>query len=63
MLALIEGEVVDKKHWLTHAELNEIFAIGESTPGPIAINVATLATIAAVYTALWAKARKVARRA
>ena len=41
MLALIEGEVVDRKHWLTHAELNEIFAIAESTPGPIAINTAT----------------------
>ena len=41
MLALIEGEVVDKKGWLTHAELNEIFAIAESTPGPIAINTAT----------------------
>ena len=41
MLALIEGEVVDKKHWLTHAELGEIFAIAESTPGPIAINTAT----------------------
>ena len=41
MLALIEGEVVDKKHWLTHAELNEVFAIAESTPGPIAINTAT----------------------
>jgi len=41
MLALIEGEVVDKKHWLTHSELNEVFAIAESTPGPIAINTAT----------------------
>lgn len=41
MLALIEGEVVDKRGWLTHAELNEVFAIAESTPGPIAINTAT----------------------
>ena len=41
MLALIEGEVVDKKGWLTHAELGEVFAIAESTPGPIAINTAT----------------------
>ncbi|MBR4801036.1 MAG: chromate transporter [Clostridia bacterium] len=41
MLALIEGEVVDKKHWLTHSEMSEIFAIAESTPGPIAINTAT----------------------
>ena len=41
MLSLIEGEVVDKRGWLTHAELNEVFAISESTPGPIAINMAT----------------------
>ena len=41
MLALIENEVVEKRGWLSHAELNEVFAIAESTPGPIAINTAT----------------------
>lgn len=41
MLTLIESEVVEKKHWLTHGELADIFAIAESTPGPIAINTAT----------------------
>lgn len=41
MLTLIESEVVEKKQWLTHSELADIFAIAESTPGPIAINTAT----------------------
>lgn len=41
MLAMIEHEVVDKKGWLTHGELLDIFAIAESTPGPISINIAT----------------------
>ncbi len=41
MLTLIEAEVVDKRKWLTHSELADVFAIAESTPGPIAINTAT----------------------
>ncbi len=41
MLTLIEREFVDKKKWLTREELLDIFAIGESTPGAIAINIAT----------------------
>ena len=41
MLTMIEHEVVDKRGWLTHDELMEIFAIAESTPGAISINIAT----------------------
>lgn len=41
MLTMIEHEVVDKKNWLTHNELMDIFAIAESTPGAISINIAT----------------------
>ena len=41
MLSLFEAEFVEKKKWLTHDELADIFAISEATPGPIAINVAT----------------------
>ena len=41
MLAMIEHEVVDKRGWLTHGELLDIFAIAESTPGAISINIAT----------------------
>ena len=41
MLTLIQGEFVDKKKWLDNDELMEMTAIAESTPGPIAINLAT----------------------
>ena len=41
MLTLIQGEFVDKKKWLDNDELLEMTAIAESTPGPIAINLAT----------------------
>ena len=41
MLTLIQGEFVEKKKWLDNDELMEMTAIAESTPGPIAINLAT----------------------
>ena len=41
MLTMIEHEVVDKRAWLTHDELLDVFAIAESTPGAISINIAT----------------------
>lgn len=41
MLTLIEAEVVDKHNWISRSELGDIFAIAESTPGPIAVNTAT----------------------
>ena len=41
MIAQIKEYVVEKKKWLTDEELLEIIAIAESTPGPIAINLAT----------------------
>lgn len=41
MLSIIEAELVEKRKWLAHDELADIFAIAESTPGPIAINTAT----------------------
>ena len=41
MLSLLEAEIVNKRHWISKAELGDIFAIAESTPGPIAINTAT----------------------
>lgn len=41
MLALLENEFVEKKGWLTKEEFLNMLAIGESTPGPIAINSAT----------------------
>lgn len=41
MIPLIRHDVVDNKNWLNEEELMEILTIAESTPGPIAINVAT----------------------
>lgn len=41
MLTLLEGELVEKRKWINNDELMEMTAISESTPGPIAINLAT----------------------
>lgn len=34
-------EMSDKTGWFTHAELANMIAVGESTPGPIGVNMAT----------------------
>ena len=41
MIALLEREFVGKKQWLKNDEFLDMLAIAESTPGPIAINMAT----------------------
>lgn len=41
MIAQIKEVFVEKKKWITEEELLEIVTIAESTPGPIAINIAT----------------------
>ena len=41
MIANIREVVVEKKKWLTEDELLQVITIAESTPGPIAINMAT----------------------
>lgn len=41
MLSLIQNEIVVRHGWLTSAELADIVAISQMTPGPIAINSAT----------------------
>ncbi len=41
MIANIREIVVDKKKWLNEDELMQVIAVAESTPGPIAINLAT----------------------
>ena len=40
MLALIRDEVVSRG-WMTESELLNMVAVSESTPGPIAVNIAT----------------------
>ena len=41
MIALMENEFVTKKKYLENDEFMDVVAIAESTPGPIAINLAT----------------------
>lgn len=41
MIAVLEDEVVVRRKWLTAEEFMDVIAIAESTPGPIAVNVAT----------------------
>lgn len=42
MLPILEREVVQNKHWATEEELVDYFAIGQCTPGIIAVNTATI---------------------
>lgn len=41
MIPLISRIVVDKYHWMTEDEMVDMIAIAESTPGVIAVNMAT----------------------
>ena len=41
MLPILQREVVEKNHWATEEELMDYFAIGQCTPGIIAVNTAT----------------------
>lgn len=41
MLPILERELADKRGWTNSDELLDYFAIGQSTPGIIAVNVAT----------------------
>jgi len=41
MLPILQRDVVEKKGWCTEEELADYFAIGQCTPGIIAVNTAT----------------------
>lgn len=41
MLPMLQKEVVESRHWATEDELVDYFAIGQCTPGIIAVNTAT----------------------
>ncbi len=41
MIPIIQKEVVEKRKWASNADILDILAISESTPGPISINAAT----------------------
>ena len=41
MIPIIKEQIVEKRKWMSDDDVLEIIAISESTPGPIAINMAT----------------------
>ncbi len=41
MMPIMQRELIEKRGWVTEDELIDYFAIGQSTPGIIAVNVAT----------------------
>lgn len=41
MLPMLQKEVVENRHWATEEELMDYYAIGQCTPGVIAINTAS----------------------
>lgn len=41
MLPLLQREIVEKKKWATEEEMLDYFAVGQCTPGVIAVNTAT----------------------
>ncbi|MEG2354140.1 MAG: chromate transporter [Clostridium sp.] len=41
MLPMLQKEVVEKKKWATEQEVMDYFAVGQCTPGVIAVNTAT----------------------
>ena len=42
MLPMLQREVIDKHGWATIEEVLDIYAIGQCTPGIIAVNTATM---------------------
>ena len=41
MLPMIQREVIEKHHWVTEDDIMDYYAIGQVTPGIIAVNTAT----------------------
>jgi chromate transporter len=41
VLALVQGEVVGKRHWVTQEEFGEAVMLGQILPGPIAVDAVT----------------------
>ena len=45
MLPILQRELVEKRGWVTEEEIMDYFAIGQCTPGVIAVNTATFVGI------------------
>ena len=57
MISMISDICVEKKKWITHDEMMNITVVAESTPGPIAINCATLGIVLPSFAVIYAIAR------
>ena len=51
MIPILEREIVDRHNWASGEELMDYYAVGQCTPGIIAVNTATFADIPAVKSA------------
>ena len=59
MISLIQGEVVNRHHWLTSGQFTDIVAISQMTPGPIGINSATYVGYTSIVNARkWVEAHR-----
>lgn len=41
MMPMIQKELIEKRKWMTEEELLDYYAVGQSTPGIVAVNVST----------------------
>ena len=66
MIPILEREIVDRHGWATEEELMDYYAVGQCTPGVIAVNTATFigykvagtaggiaATLGVIFPSLW----------
>ena len=51
MLPVLQREIVDKKNWVTEEEVLDYYAVGQCTPGVIAVNTATF--VGYKYLGVW----------
>lgn len=51
MLPVLQREVVDNKHWATEEEILDYYAVGQCTPGVIAVNTSTF--VGYKYLGVW----------
>ena len=45
MMPMMQSELIEKRKWITDEELIDYYAVGQSTPGIVAVNVATLGMV------------------
>ena len=41
MMPMMQRELIQKRNWITDEDLIDYYAVGQSTPGIVAVNVAT----------------------